>query len=338
MTLSLLTLVFLLTAYHAGMLAVLLAAKPRLRPLAGLAAVFGTHMLANLGMTTGALPPALDVTSAFGLLYSPLFYLVVRTLAFADRPFRLTDLLHAVPALIIAVWRPEPPISQIFGLPSLVIYIGLAIRILFRHRIAAAQFRSDDKSVDLGWVGYAVAGFAALAALDILRELVLSPIGWVSDDAALALVLIAVTALLTAMGVFAWRHEGLQGAVPDKQSAALPDLDDNETVTRFATIDAAVRERELWREPRLTLADLARETGLSPRDISRSINTAAGSSFSRYINLMRLDAINTLMADPAHKRRTVIELAYEVGFNSKSAFNRIYREETGKTPSEVKRG
>lgn len=338
MTLTLLTLVFLLTAYHAAALAILLALKPRLRPLAGLAAIFGTHMLANLGMTTGSLPPALGITSAFGLLYGPLFYLVVRTLAFADQPPRLIDLLHALPALIIALWRPDPPMSQVFGLPSLVIYIGLAIRILFRHRIAAAQYRSDDRNVDLGWVGYAVAAFAALAALDIARELVLGPTGWISDDLALSLVLISVTGLLTAMGVFAWRHDGLQGAVPARPEPSPVERDDSEAMARFSQIDALVRDRELWREPRLTLADLARETGLSPREVSRSINTGSGSSFSRYINLMRLDAINALMADPAQKRRTVIELAYEVGFNSKSAFNRIFREETGRTPSEVKRG
>ncbi|WP_300527941.1 helix-turn-helix transcriptional regulator [Maricaulis sp.] len=338
MTLTILTLVFILTAYHTAVLAVMMALKPRLRPLGGLAAVFGTHMLANLAATTGALPAALDVTSAFGLLYGPLFYLFVRTLAFEDRPPAPMDLLHALPAIIIALWRPDPPISQIFGLPSLVIYISLAVRILFRHRIAAAQYRADDKNIDLGWVGYSVAGFAALAALDILRELVLGPVGWVSDDLALSAVLIAVTALLTAMGVFAWRHDKLQGAVPTKDTATEADRDDTEAIARFGTIDALVRERELWREPRLTLADLARETRLSAREVSRSINTGSGSSFSRYINLMRLDAINALMADPAHKRRTVIELAYEVGFNSKSAFNRIYREETGRTPSEVKRG
>jgi AraC-like DNA-binding protein len=140
------------------------------------------------------------------------------------------------------------------------------------------------------------------------------------------------------MGVFAWRHDGLEGAVPAKPVTGPVERDDSEAMARFSQIDALVRDRELWREPRLTLADLARETGLSPREVSRSINTGSGSSFSRYINLMRLDAINALMADPAQKRRTVIELAYEVGFNSKSAFNRIFREETGRTPSEVKRG
>ena len=41
------------------------------------------------------------------------------------------------------------------------------------------------------------------------------------------------------------------------------------------------------------------------------------------------------MADPDNHRRTVIELAYEAGFNSKSAFNRIYRDETGRTPSQA---
>ena len=62
------------------------------------------------------------------------------------------------------------------------------------------------------------------------------------------------------------------------------------------------------------------------------MNSASGQNFSAYINNYRIEDINALMANQENHRRTLIELAYESGFNSKSAFNRIYRQMTGVTP------
>jgi AraC-like DNA-binding protein len=340
MNLSFLEMIELIAAYHAGLMGVVVVLHPRLRGLGLICLNFSLHMFVNLGVGTGLIPNGLDITSAFGLLYGPLFYLFVQDLTFEGRQTRWLDSLHALPALAVAILRPADPIPHILGFPSLVIYIGLGLLALRDHRRLTAQIRSDDAAVSLRWVEIALGTFAAVAIVDISRELgVMSAIS-ISDDVGLSGVLIAVLVLLSTMAARALEHEKRHGAVPTETEAAGREGHDTQRGNpdderAFAALDTLVREEELWREMRFSLADLARQSGMSARDVSRAVNAGAGMSFSRYINNIRVEAVDRLMAVPGNSRRTIIELAYEVGFNSKSAFNRIYREQTGQTPTQA---
>ena len=340
MNLSFLEMIELIAAYHAGLMGVVVVLHPRLRGLGLMCLGFSAHMFVNLGVGTGLIPASFDITSAFGLLYGPFFFLFVRDLTFEGRQTRWLDSVHILPALIIALLRPTDPIPQILGLPSLVIYIGLALLALREHRRLTAQIRSDDSAVSLRWVEIALASFTLIAIIDIGRELGAMSALSISDDVALCGVLIAVLVMLSMMAARALEHEKRHGAVPAATEAA--GREGHDTLRgdpggerAFVDLDKLVREEELWREMRLSLADLARHSGLSARDVSRAVNAGAGMSFSRYINNIRIEAVERLMAVPGNSRRTIIELAYEVGFNSKSAFNRIYREQTGRTPSQA---
>lgn len=334
MTFSLLDLVQLLAAYHCAGLVMALLRAPRLRGLAILCGTFSLHMAFNLAVGLGVAGPQFDITSAFGLVYGPAFFLFVRGLVFEERAWRWHDALHGVPALIIAIWQPEPPIPYFFGLPSLVIYIALAILALRRHRHLRVELRSDDRAISLNWVEQALIGFAALAVLDIAREIAGYAAQGLPDDLALAVIIGCVVILMTRMTLAARAHDAQHGALPDLELAGAGGEASQHAET-FARITALLETEEAWREPRLSLADLARRLHLNARDVSRAINLTGGSSFSRFINAYRVDALDRLMADPAHHGRTIMELAYEVGFNSKSAFNRTYREMTGRTPTEA---
>ncbi|MFS2316836.1 helix-turn-helix transcriptional regulator [Maricaulis sp. D1M11] len=337
MMVSALDLTQLLAAYHAGALALILCRQSVLAGLTVFCATFSAHMLVNLGVSQGWIGPAWDISSAFGLVYGPALYLFVRGLVYSDRRIRWIDSVHAIPALIIALWQPEPPIPYIFGLPSLVIYTGLALRDLMRHRSHRQDWRADSDSINLNWVHTALAGFAGLAMLDILRELSGLSQSALPDDLALSAVIIGVIALLTGMTLAARAHTRQSGALPDLVLRPAPPP---ATTTQqrpdpmFERIRTHIESTQAWREPRLSLADIAEATGISVRDVSRAINLSGSMSFSRFIHLYRIRALHALMADPAHHSRTVIDLAYSCGFNSKSAFNRIYRELTGLTPSE----
>jgi AraC-like DNA-binding protein len=344
MSVGLLDLVQLIAAYHAGLMGLLVLMRPRLRGLGLLCAGFAAHMAVNFAADTGNLPQGLDITSAFGLLYGPFFYLFVRDLAFEAKETRWLDMVHMLPAIAIAAIRPPDPFPQMLGLPSLVIYIGLALLILRDHRRVSAQVRSDDASVSLRWVEYALATFTALAAADIVREVLSQGQILRADDLFLVLVILAVLALLTAMTARAFKHLTQHGAVPQRDAIAVQSGDDTsremakddpEMLARYTTIDTLVRDQELWREPRLGLSDVSKHCRISAREVSQAINAASGQSFSRYINAIRVEALDQLMSEPKNAHRTVIELAYEVGFNSKSAFNRIYRDMTGTTPTQA---
>ena len=339
MNFSVLDLAQLLAAYHAALLALHLARRPRLAGLTLMCAVFAVHMAFNLAVSLQLIGPRFDITSAFGLLYGPAFYLFVRGLTREGAQWSALTGLHAVPALLIAVWQPEPPIPYVFGMPSLVIYIGLALRDLLHHRALRGQWRSDDLTISLDWVVYALIGFAGLAGLDILREIIGFTSQAIADDLALTGVIAGVIGLLTAMMIAACAHDDRQGALPDLPAPRTDSEGPSEDPTRyaesFARIQKLLEQEACWREPRLAVSDLARRLQMSARDVSRAVNLHADESFSRFINRYRIRALDALLADPGNRQRTLMEMAFEVGFNSKSAFNRIYREMTGRTPTDA---
>lgn len=329
----------LLAAYHATLLALFLVVR-RISPSLGLLSlVFAAHMLANLITGQAGLPQSADITSAFGLLYGPGLWLFVRGLCYREARPGWRDLLHAIPALLVVVFRPADPMPQLAGLPLLVGYLVAIAFALREHQRLTGEIRADDDRVHLRWVRHAFYAFVLIAAFDIARSALAARLPTL-DDTGLALVLVAVTSLLSAM---AWRtrdHVRARGALSPRGleagragAASRSAPDDADMLDDFARIDGIVRERELWREPRLSLADIAREAGGTSRDVSRAVNAGSGRSFSAYVNGLRVDAVDTMMADPGRADETLLTLAFEAGFNSKSAFNRLYRELRGETPS-----
>jgi len=130
---------------------------------------------------------------------------------------------------------------------------------------------------------------------------------------------------------------------PAAQPAALP-----EAPPRPAELPAElvpVRERLLalmaderpWLEPELTLAGLALRLHLHPAQLSRLINLGCGQGFSDFVNTYRVAEAQRKLADPRFAHYSLVGVALESGFNSKSTFNRVFKKLTGQAPGELAR-
>jgi len=102
-------------------------------------------------------------------------------------------------------------------------------------------------------------------------------------------------------------------------------------LTRF------VEQEKPYLEPKITIGDLALRMGWPVNDLSRVINEGLGQSFYDFINSYRVAEFKELLIDPDNHQFTLLSLAYEAGFNSKSTFNAIFKKFTGMTPSEYAR-
>ncbi|WP_022823547.1 helix-turn-helix domain-containing protein [Hymenobacter norwichensis] len=90
--------------------------------------------------------------------------------------------------------------------------------------------------------------------------------------------------------------------------------------------------------PELTLSQLATQVGTNTSVLSRVINTGFGQNFNDYVNEYRVREAERLLRDPRHQQYTLLAVALESGFNSKSTFNRVFKKLRGATPSEIATG
>ncbi|MEM9143868.1 MAG: helix-turn-helix domain-containing protein, partial [Bacteroidota bacterium] len=93
---------------------------------------------------------------------------------------------------------------------------------------------------------------------------------------------------------------------------------------------------ESFRNPDLTIATLAEEIDIPKRKLSELINDHYDQNFVDFINTYRINTAKERFMDSKNHNQTILEVLYEVGFNSKSSFNTAFKKKTGSTPSEFK--
>lgn len=93
-------------------------------------------------------------------------------------------------------------------------------------------------------------------------------------------------------------------------------------------------DEEAISNPDLTISDLAASIKAHPNRISYSINRCAGMTFKSLLNKKRLDLFCRKAQECFLENHSILDLAFESGFPSKSTFNRIFHDHTGMTPSE----
>ncbi|MEQ1746449.1 MAG: helix-turn-helix domain-containing protein [Saprospiraceae bacterium] len=98
-------------------------------------------------------------------------------------------------------------------------------------------------------------------------------------------------------------------------------------------MELLLAEQQVFKENELRLDDLAAYLNINRHQLSQVINEHYGVNFFELINRYRIEHVKHLLADPAYGRLTIIQIAYEAGFNNKASFNRYFKKATGDTPS-----
>jgi AraC-like DNA-binding protein len=99
-------------------------------------------------------------------------------------------------------------------------------------------------------------------------------------------------------------------------------------------LEAYMLKSKPYANPNLSLNELALKLKMQPHILSKVINQGFQKNFFDFINTYRVEEFKSRMDDPKYRHYTLISVAYEVGFNSKTAFNRSFKKITNQTPSE----
>lgn len=140
--------------------------------------------------------------------------------------------------------------------------------------------------------------------------------------------------LVLYLGIGGWRHS--ETAFPIASSQLLPPepaAPVRDWAAQGSEWIAQIDTEQLWRDPALTLAGLARILGTNTTYLSRGLGAASGKNFNTIINRRRVAEMQHLLDTPGEERELLM-LAFDVGFNSKASFNRAFLDLAGMTPSQ----
>ena len=102
----------------------------------------------------------------------------------------------------------------------------------------------------------------------------------------------------------------------------------------YTKLKVLMEDNSYYKNEELTLVELSKSLKVHPNHLSQVINEMEGKNFYNYINSLRINEFIKLARLPENKKYTMISLAYDCGFSTKSTFNKHFKLQTGKTPTE----
>ncbi|SHM34093.1 helix-turn-helix domain-containing protein [Chryseobacterium polytrichastri] len=122
--------------------------------------------------------------------------------------------------------------------------------------------------------------------------------------------------------------------IPKQKSSPIIDDEKNKQIL-------ALKELMIKNEPylnsSLTIQDLAEQLNMPVKDLSALINLYMNKHFFDFINEYRIEKAKEILKNPLQKELTILEILYQVGFNSKSSFSTSFKKHTGTTPTDFRK-
>lgn len=319
-------------------------------------------------------PLLIFIHVALPFLVGPLHYWYARQLTNPGLNFRREDLLHFLPVIFFEGYflssyllfpesilpadkTGEESIADIYLLYNWAIliqasfYMGLTIRLVRRYSRNIKRFFSAVEKIQLNWLENITAIVFAMLLIFLLENVLLLFDIKISN-------FFDVSSLLAAGSIYVMGYMSLSKSEIFASPEVVGSMEDftkeaaeEESARKYeksglSEVKASAYEEKLLAEMtteklfainNLTLNQLAERLEMTPHNLSEVINVRLGKNFFDFINEYRVEAVMAALRDPAQNHLTVLALGLDAGFNSKTAFNTIFKKHTGMTPSQYRR-
>lgn len=360
-----LTTILFLGAGQAAFLVALIASKKTKGLADGILAVWLLvlglhHLLYGLHYRGIALPAAaLNLNAGVPLLQGPFLFLYVDSLTSGRKRLRPLDAVHLLPFLGFAgyVSLPFPRVApthssaiSVFHLSrwitlsilvSVPAYALVSLRKLRRHEADMLDRYSERRGRDLAWLRRIVLALLAVWGVVILTTL--TP--WLLPSGVRHQMMTAVTLFIYAIGYFGWRQFAVVDPTEPDATDAAPGgpadgspkyersgLKRSEIEDLVARLEAHLEEDRPHLEPGVTLMQIAANLETTPNRLSQAINQGMEKNFHVLVNERRVEDFKRRALDLRNRHRTLLAVAFDSGFSSKSSFNRVFKQLAGMSP------
>lgn len=309
------------------------------------------------------------INIAFGL--APLIYLYVKSLTTSNFKFKSSYWLHFVPAFLIVFYRlfiytydalqpgftdiqngvlkiavDEAYVQQALAYVEtafMLMYLAFTFQLFYNYRKKIIQYFSNIYKLELNWILSFLILFSILFLYGTIQEIVGS--SFVSLDYNERWWLRLLTAIVTL-------YVGVRGYFTDTsklnklsfsfspKTISIPErathLEKEQAYSAkdIAIVKSLMEDDQVYLDPELNLADLAKLANMSRGQLSEIVNNAFNKNFNDFVNSYRVEAIKNMLRENKHKQLSLLGIAQECGFNSKATFNRVFKKLTNYSPSE----
>lgn len=219
-----------------------------------------------------------------------------------------------------------------------IIYLILCWRLFSRHRKNIETQVSLTEKMNMKWILYLIYGIGAIWAVVILGNDALTfssvtvyviLLGYIGINQGNVFSSYNLSYTSIQVGAITTINE-TQGKVKYQKSA----LKENDAFRLHIQLKELMETEKLFKNPELTLGDLAEKLGIHQNTLSQVINSFEQKHFYDYINELRIEAFKEIALTSDSQRYTLLSLAFDCGFNSKTTFNRTFKKSVGVSPKE----
>ncbi len=332
-------------------------------PIAFLLLLFAVHsflILVNLNGDYSAFVRIIPITLT--LLYGPLLLIYVKGFTSEVRK-KILVFLHSAPfvfSLLLTLFLSDKlcfqKILSVSGAVSGLVYCLLTLNLIRKHETQIINLYSTTKGVSLSWLNKLVKGIVCIWVgifilvitkqvfqininlnwFFIIIPLFVSYISYygLKQQTIIEFVQNDNTKESTTNLISSPEKNQPQNTEPGYKKSGLQKQDMKRI---YDTLEILMKSQKLYLEPELNLKDLAEKSNTPPHHITQTLNSFAKHSFYDYVNAFRINELKKRIESGDAENFSLLGIAFDCGFNSKSTFNRIFKKNTGLSPSEYKK-
>lgn len=232
-------------------------------------------------------------------------------------------------------------VDILFMIQTLV-YFPFLFRMLKRYSIRIEDQFSNTDHLSLRWlqritIGAAITFFLNIVLVFLVKELHIFSAEFIGKSSVILICILQIY-----LGYFGLKYTAIFSEIsinnqPARKKYDKTGISSAKAMEKFEDLLTFMEKEKPYLNPDLTLNELADSFGVSYNHLSQIINENARKNFYSFINGFRLEESIRLLKKEESTKYTILAIAYESGFRSKSVFNTFFKKEKGLTPSEFRK-
>lgn len=265
--------------------------------------------------------------------------------------FKITDFKFLLfpAAFLICLVCIALGIGTIFGSLSVILiliqalfYTGLSYITIRKHQRKIQQFSSNTEGIDLNWLEYIILVLFMVNIIYVIYNLFYDPksLNFFINTVFLLVIYLVGYYSLKQKEIYPLEEKQREelitiDEVSDPEEVKKKLISDEELSKIKTALEDLMEVEKPYLESELNLIRLAEMLSVSTHHLSYVINTGFEKNFFQYVNEFRVEHAKILLKE--NTKLSILGIAYESGFNSKTSFNTTFKKLTGQTPSEFKK-